>query len=331
MKRVVIIVDAINQLSSAFQAQAMRWFPETLPAGARMILSTAPGPSLDALRARSNAPVEALLPALLPADSGAIIDRFLARYRKALDASQQAALLAKEDAGSPLYLLVALEELRTLGGYSEITERIRELPGQVQPLFTWILERLERDPGFRDELGRTAGEDLVRRYCSSIASGRSGMAQAELVALISPGDPLGNVAALQRLLRPYLMLRGELLDFFHGQLREAVQNKYLSQEQERTDAHTAIAAYFRSQADPSGDGSWQGDNVRGLSELPYHETKAEMWDALHGTLTDLAFLEAKCTHVAVRATGSGPDARKVYGGVYELQDDYRLALERMPS
>lgn len=50
-----------------------------------------------------------------------------------------------------------------------------------------------------------------------------------------------------------------------------------------------------------------------------------MWNELYQTLTDFEFLEAKCTHVAVTTEGSGPDARKVYGGVFELQEDDRLA------
>ena len=50
-------------------------------------------------------------------------------------------------------------------------------------------------------------------------------------------------------------------------------------------------------------------------------------EELHKTLTDFDFLEAKCTHVAVIAQGKGDDARKIHGGVYELQEDYRRALE----
>jgi hypothetical protein len=73
-------------------------------------------------------------------------------------------------------------------------------------------------------------------------------------------------------------------------------------------------------------------NVRKLSELAYQQTLAgDMWDELYATLTDFDFLEAKCTHVAVTTEGTGDRARKVYGGVYELQEDYRLALEHFPA
>jgi hypothetical protein len=206
-------------------------------------------------------------------------------------------------------------------------------------LFTWILERLEKDDGFRDKHGKRIGADVVSRYSSYLAVGRSGMAQSELVELIAPADleegteadAEGNVAALQRLLRPYLMQRGELLDFFHGQLREAVEEKYLAEDKQKVAANKAVAEYFQTKTDPAGDATWIGDYPRGLSELPYHQTEGQMWEDVYKTLTDLGFLEAKCTHVAVSTSGAGPDVRKIYGGVYELQEDYRRAIEKIPE
>ena len=336
-RHVVILIDAINQFDSAHNAHSMRWLPDTLPANARIIMTTLPGTVLDALRARREPPVEVMLRALDESDASAIVDEYLSRYRKTFDAQQRGALLSKSGSRTPLYLLTALEELRTLGTYEEISQRINDLPEETRPLFRWILERLENDDGFRDRTGKRVGTDVVSRYCSYLAVGRSGMSQSELVELIAPAvdggtaDAEGNVAALQRLIRPYLMQRGELLDFFHGQLREAVEQKYLSQEEQKVAANKAVASYFKQKTDPADNQTWTGDYPRGLSELPYHQTEGQMWEDVYKTLTDLGFLEAKCTHVAVSTSGAGPDARKIYGGVYELQEDYRRAIEKMPE
>jgi hypothetical protein len=54
-------------------------------------------------------------------------------------------------------------------------------------------------------------------------------------------------------------------------------------------------------------------------------------DSYYGALTDLGFLEEKCTHVAVAKTGEGEDERTVYNGVFELQEDYRRALAVWPE
>lgn len=304
VKHVIILMDAINQLDPAFQAHRMRWVPETLPANARIILTVLPGPYLDAVRARHVACQEKVLPVLTEKDATAIIDSFLRRYRKTLEEEQRVLVLAKHDAGKPLYLLTALEELRTLGTYEEITDRIKQLPGEAKPLFVWILKRLEEDDGFRDQEGRKIGRDLVRRYCSYLAVGRSGMAQDELAELVAPAplrrpedpeelaaDPLGNVATLQCLLRAYLMNRGGLLDFSHGQLREAVEERYLTAPTDRRLAHHAVGGLFLSAlVNLLGEGLWgplaavsslpersaeQRRALRALSEVMYHVLSAD--------------------------------------------------------
>lgn len=328
--RTVIVIDAVNQLDPAYDAHAIRWLPEDLPPNVRVILSVLPGGAFASLQNRRVQPRFSPIGRLSEKDASEIMLGYLERYRKSFDPEQRHALLAKRDAGNPLYLLTALEELRTLGTYEEITTRIRELPEETQPLFVWILRRLEGDDGFRDEGGDLNGPRVVRTFCSSIAVSRSGMAEWELAELAS--DSLGNTAALIRLLRPYLMYRGELLDFFHGQIREAARTLYVGTDAEVIAAHRSLAELFRKNADPDGDATWiaAARYPRGVGELPFHLTESRAWDELENTLTDLAFLEAKCAYVAVQETGEGEAKRRVYGGVYELQDDYRRALEVFP-
>jgi hypothetical protein len=323
-RHVVLLIDAINQLDATHGGPGMTWLPHRLPENVRVILTTLESPALEALRRRELSVVT--LEPLDEDDAQAIIKAFLDRYRKQLDKEQRALLLAKTDAGKPLYLLTALEELRTLGTYEEITDRIEELPGETGVLFRWILGRLEQDDGFRDDEGNLVGETLVRAYCSALAAARSGMTQAELVELVDPGDPRGNVAALRQLLRPYLMRRGELIDFFHGQLREAVEGVYLRAPAERRAAHSDLADYFRGKADPGGDGVWEGGYERGLSELPFHLAEAERLDDVYEVLTDFRFLEHKAAEVGIVEQADGT---KTYTGVFQLQDDYELALAKM--
>jgi hypothetical protein len=345
-RRVVLLIDALNQLAPTLGATAMTWLPDRLPETARIILTALPRPELDAARTRLKPIVEPLGP-LTKDDASEIVDVFLARFRKELDERQRGELLAKKDAGNALYLNTALEELRTLGIYEEIIDRIQELPDEVQPLFLWILERLEGDDGFRDEDGKPIGPELVRAYCSYLAAAREGMTHAELVDLIAPGDEQaevppdaqGNVAALEALLRPYLMRRAELLDFFHGQLEEAVDGEYLDEEHERLATHHRLAEYFRHRADPAGSNAWDA-YPRGLSELPYHLTNSarkededdDRWQEVTDLLTDFRFLERKAADVGViEETDAGGEVSRTYTGPYLLQDDYALALRRMPG
>lgn len=296
-QQVVLILDALNQLDVTDNAHSMYWLPRDLLPNVRVIVSSLEHPTLEALRRRGESVREIALDRLEESDSRLIIQGFLDRYHKRLSESQIEALLTKPEKSNPLYLLVALEELRTLGGYEEITQRIRELPGEAQPLFLWIMRRLEADAGFRDADGRPIGPELVRQFVSCLGVSRHGFSQMELAELIAWGDQpdaQGNVAALIRLLRPYLMHRGELLDFYHAQLREAVEGEYLDEEHERLSAHRQLAEYFRGKADPAGDSTWTGEHLRGLSELPYHQTLCGECQQLDQTLCSLYFMEAKC-------------------------------------
>lgn len=316
-RRVVLVIDALNQMDAADGAHSLVWLPRQLPENIRVVVASLEHPVLDALRRRGKQVGELQLQPLTAVAALAIAEGFSARYHKRLSEEQLNRLLEKPDSATPLYLLVAMEELRTLGTYEEITDRIAQLPGNVRDLFRWILrDRLSSDPGFRDAQGKLIGADLVRRFLSYLGVSRHGLSHTELVDLIAPNDPQGNVAALERLLRAYLMRRGELLDFYHSQLREAVTCEYLDAQHERLAAHREVASYFRCKVDPDRDLSWRGDCPRGLSELPYHQTRAELWaDLEYTTLCNIEFIEAK----------------RVVGMVHGLLADYSDALSAWPD
>jgi len=321
-QRIILVFDALNQFDATDGAHWMNWLPRELPRGVRIIASviaSAEGEkehqTLAILRNRKDARVEQLKP-LHESDTLAIIEGYLKRYSKRLSAEQITALKEKPASNLPLYILTALEELRTLGTYEEITNRIRTLPGDALALFGWILtERLANDPGFRDIEGRSCGAVLVEKFATCLGVSRHGLSPAELTDLLDPGDPLGNVAALLRLLRPYLMRRGELLDFYHGQFREAAGVAHLDTPEKQRAAHQSVATCLQSFADPHRDGQCRDATPHALSELPHHQTRAEAWPDLVATLENLFFLETKVTH----------------GMTFDLVLDFTAALEAIPK
>ena len=321
-QRVILVFDALNQFDATDGAHWLNWLPRELPPGVRIVASViAPADrqpdhqTLSILRTRPGTRMEKLEP-LTEADTLAIIEGYLRRYAKRLSPEQLAALLAKPAGGLPLYVLTALEELRTLGTYEEITARIRELPGEARALFGWILtERLAFDPGFRDREGRPCGAALVEKFAACLGVSRHGLSPAELTALLDPGDPLGNVTALLRLLRPYLMRRGELLDFYHGQFREAAEAAHLDIPEKQHAAHQSVATCLQAFADPHRDGQCRDATPHALSELPHHQTRAEAWPDLIATLENIFFLEAKVTH----------------GMAFDLVEEFNNAVEALPQ
>jgi len=77
-----------------------------------------------------------------------------------------------------------------------------------------------------------------------------------------------------------------VIDFFHGQLKEAVGKRYLEEKSSREAAHQAIADYL--------EGRWREPYARALDELPHQNMRARNWQALGGILGDLQFIEVKC-------------------------------------
>jgi WD40 repeat protein len=293
---VVVVFDAIDQLDSADQHLA--WLPVSLPINMRMIFSATPGPALDALRGRQVAPLELSLEPLEMSVAATMCRDFLWTYRKKLEPRQQAALLAKEEAGQPLYLVAVLEELRTLGTYEEIDRRINELPGRTADLFAWILTRLERDQIF--------GLELVSSFFRFLTAGREGVRMEDLIDLVAPGDSSGRLAALARLVRPYLTQRGPSVSFFHRAVREAATRRYLSNAVALAATHRTLADHFQRVADPNRAERWDGD-PRGLQEVAYHLTRLNAFAELQRLYFNVDFLSAFCAGVAVTPGDRGTE------------------------
>ncbi|HCU36631.1 MAG TPA: hypothetical protein DGT21_14625 [Armatimonadetes bacterium] len=283
-RRVIIVLDAVNEMDPADAAWALAWVPSPPSGQVRILISSVSGHAVAAALERRLDALDELGP-FSSADAQALFEQYHRRYHKQLDTAQQTLLLSKAESDLPLYLSVALDELRTLGQFETLTEQIEALPETTRELFLWVLqERLARDPDLVDGDGQPCGAALVRRCMSCLGVSRHGLSQAELVALCDPHDPRGNVAAVLRWLRPYLMLRGEMYDFAHTQLREVVGTAYLGDDHQCIEAHGRLADFF------VGLGC---DSPRGVSERAHHLTAAGEWDRLTAALTELRALETK--------------------------------------
>src|SRR5262249_5310960 len=168
---VLFVLDALNQLDETDHAHEMAWLPARLPPHVKVVASciTGPGdegdagPILEAFRRRPPRHVR-ILP-LADAERRAIVRQVPSLSAKALDGHQVGLLLDNPATRNPLYLLVALEELRGFGSYEQLNERIAAFPREgdsVTALFRQVLERLEQefDP------------DLVRGVLTALASAR---------------------------------------------------------------------------------------------------------------------------------------------------------------
>jgi telomerase protein component 1 len=304
--RLVLILDALNQLEDSYQAHSLDWLPEELPHNVRIVASTLKGAVYDAFQRR---PIQELpVGGLSKAECIEIVEKTLGEYRKKLTSQQIELLLRKSDSTKPLYLVVACEELRVFGVFEKLTERIKTMSDNVQSLFAEVLERLEGDHG----------DELVKTTMSFIACSRGGLLEDEMLHLLGNETdgpiPQSVWSRLFRALKAYLRPSGDVIDFFHQQLPKAVSRRYLKDENKPffKTIHARLGSYFEHAADPELDQTWAVGHRRGLSFAPYHHTLGECWELLPRSLCNLAFIEAKCE----------------LGMTYDLVADYLLAASK---
>jgi WD40 repeat protein len=262
-------------------------------------------------------------------DRRKLVNVYLSQYLKDIDTHHLEEIIRLQGAQSPLFLKVVLTELRVFGSFASLANKIRSDFG-VSSLsaFDGVLRRLEREPSH----AVIPPSNAVPLLFGLLAHARFGLSAEELAECLlqsveMPQMPDKDAAALDtahlllRQVRPLLARRDGRFYFFYETFRNAVIKRYVQQvstvsSNRRTaqEWHRLLARYF------SAPPMWEDrkafkPNTRKVAELPYHQTMAEMWDEVEGTLCDLCFVEAKCAA----------------GQVFELLADYQLALKNLPE
>jgi len=272
-RRVVVLIDALNQFEPTPRARHVTWLPKLFPQNARLIVTTIPGTESEALGRRGG--VEGLPLALLNADEAEhIATAVCRRYHRTLNPEVLHVLLEKRlpdgrlAAGIPLWLELALEELNLLdaddfaradreypGGAAERLQQMmvdvaRELPADVAGLYGHMLTRSEA----------LFGMAWARGFANLIAVSRQGWRESDLRVLLpqvaqslapqGPREEWSNLrfAALRRTYRAHLVQRGAQAqwDFFHAQMRLAIDRRSLTDPGSVRELHTQIADHLES-------------------------------------------------------------------------------------
>jgi tetratricopeptide (TPR) repeat protein len=276
--RIILIIDALNQLEDRDGAPDLVWLPEVLPNRVCLVVSTLPGRPLSELE-RRGWPTLPVSP-LDPGERRRLIVEYLGQYTKQLRTERMERIAAADQAANPLYLRALLEELRVWGVHERLDERIEHYLGAktVPDLYERILGRYETDYE-RDRPG------LVREAMSLLWAARRGLSEVELLDLLGEnGQPLPHSlwSPLFLAAERSLVNRSGLLGFFHTYLRQAVQNRYLPDAGDRDTVHLRLADYF--------DRAELG--LRKVEELPWQLVRSWKFDRLYDLLRDLEFFRA---------------------------------------
>ncbi|SES81090.1 Chromosomal replication initiation ATPase DnaA [Natronincola peptidivorans] len=283
-KKVVIIIDALNQLDS--KAQELNWVPEKLPGNMKLIISTIDNGIIKEIRERKW--LEYPIKPLSKQQMKEMIIDFLKLHGKSITQQQieeivdfQGEVEEKKvsflsrfsqrksygNINNPLFLKTFLIELLLTGRYDNLQEKINHYlsAADLEALFHKVLERMEED----------FGSQLIGFLLGSICFSRNGLSEEELKHLAhQEGIKYLDIVDCLHGLDFHLMKKGQLLDFFHDYIRQSVVKKYFSQEGQEEACRRRLVDFFS-----------QGTVLsRQAEEVPYQYYQLKDWEALEKTV-----------------------------------------------
>lgn len=274
-KRIVLVVDALNQVAHENSELELSWLPIFFPRNFRVVVSSLSGKSLDVLRKRQWSEIE--VPLFRESEIGPAAIAYFSLFSKTPSSKMIQDLRSTPAARNPLFLRTVLDELRQFGRREElqiITEEYLSARGPAE-LFDLILTRWEHDFDQNEE-----NPGLIRNALCLIACSRFGLSEVELLDLLGQGEQ----PMQRRYWTPFylaaenaLSQNAGLMRFGHDYLRRAVESRWLEASQTKKSYRLAIANYFsRREIVP-----------RTAAELPWQLKQSEENDRLRNALVDL--------------------------------------------
>lgn len=235
-EQLILVIDGLDRLP--IESRHLRWMPSYFPPNICAYFSVDKSETLTVLQEKGFDTLEVKL--LNQSEVDSLIVGYLGQFRKALSFDQRLAIIEDSKSANPLFLRTLLEELRIFGSFEELNSRIAHYISSrdTSDLFQRVLARMEHD------YGRSGLENILILMWAS----RHGLSETELLEISSLSRL--ELSRLLHTLEYQLMRHDGLLDFYHQFLRHAVDERYLSGENEREyekQQHIRIADYFEKQ------------------------------------------------------------------------------------
>jgi nephrocystin-3 len=275
-RRIVLVLDALNQLIDDNAARQLGWLPQDFPPNFRLLVSTLPGECLDTLRKRGWP--ELCVPLFGRDEIAPAATAYFRNFSKTPSLELLSKLESAPAACNALYLRTVLDELRQFGEHEELNARAayylhaQDLPELFGRVLTRWHDDFDNDPEH---------PDLVRRSLCFIACARDGLSETELLDLLGEDcEPMPR-----RMFTPFylaaenaLVLRAGLLNFGHSYLRAAIQERWLGNNEFVNQCYHQLATYFANIKEATR---------RKLSELPSLLIHLQEWEKLRDLLAEI--------------------------------------------
>ncbi|MCL2114846.1 MAG: NACHT domain-containing protein [Methanobrevibacter sp.] len=302
----IIFIDGLNQLSDIGKITELSWLPKKLPENVNLIVSTTEDASGKIKKLIDKKNIK-FLKEMDFEEAKELLKSLLKSACRTLQKHQQKEIFNKLKNGqSPLFLKIAFEELLTWKSYTPQDETI--LDDTIQEIIKKMFERLSME--------KNHGEVLTSKMLSYLASSRYGLAENELIDILSYDKkvmkdynqrksedspkvdklPFIVYSRLFSDLEPYLIPKKHddfiLLNFHHHQFKEIIDETYPKDKKEN---HANLARYFNNLYNDEKESMENKKyelvtiDKRIKEELPWQQLSSELFDDLISTLTDIQF------------------------------------------
>lgn len=233
----VLFIDSLDQLSSQQGARNLVWLPDRLPDHVHLVVTTRDGEdTFKRLQSKGAKLVE--LKGLSAQDGDQLLTAWLKQARRTLQDTQRAEVLSKFKAsgGAPLYLKLAFEEARLWpSGDGQPPERLE--PGIEGIIEKNMIDRLQ-DEG-------NHGEMLVSHVLGYLAASRYGLAEDEIIDLISR-----DLQVYEWFFKKSYHLPADLVNWAIRHLRDKTGAPSLEEQEPDADEERAALAWLKEIRNP---------------------------------------------------------------------------------
>lgn len=276
-KRLIIVIDGINQIATRTNEKLLLWLPVANDK-VKFLFSTLKDDETMHVFELRNYRVETVMP-LSSKEREHFVVGYLGNYGKRLSDSQLRRIVDDPENTNTLVLKSLLDELICFGSYEYLDSRIEYYLSapSITDFFDRVLSRMEDD--------YSANEDLVRRTLTLIAISERGLSEDELLAIL--GSRQLDWHLFFCAFYNHFVVKNGLITFSHQYVASAVENRYhITDESKTASFRQEIVSFFST-----GHNEDKSVTDRCISELAHQYYKLADWKNLYRILLCLEAFE----------------------------------------
>ena len=307
-KKILFVIDAIDQLDTNNYSDVLSWLPDEAP-NARFIVSAVSGSRPDKKLRQMGCRTIEMTP-LTKEQRVEMSKAYLKLHSKELEPQRLERIVNDKKSENTLVLRTLLDEMMAFGIYERLDDRIDYYlqASSVDDFFERVLRRCEND----------YDSNLVRTATSVIAISRNGIDEATLLSITKAKQIEWSQFFCG--FAPHLIVKNGLVGFSHRHMRNAVMQRYLSNPNTKSELHKSLAYTLLQQA-----GEHTSYTNFEMSEIPYQLHLARDFDALYRFL-----LNAQVESYLDLANYNDNDWAKYWRALYGVDSKKYSVLSLIP-